>query len=513
MDTTPMNADAKDTVNDADVAPTAATPVFADFDLHEPLLRSLDKLGFSAPTEIQQQTIPAQMDGRDMVGLAQTGGGKTAAFLLPLMNKLMTDHVKPVPHHPHAVILVPTREIAMQITNAIRDLIKGTGLFYATVYGGAPMHFQIKDLKKGCDILVATPGRLADHIRQGTVSLSDVQSFILDEADRMLDMGFVNEVRDFAADMPSDRQTVLFSATMPKAVDKLVKELVNKPVRIDTGIQEGVPESVVQNWVTLKGPDKPKALVHFLVGDADEEDLDAMEKTIIFARTKRGTDNLVEALRRAGVRADGLHGDKQQRVRQRLLNDFRKGKLKVLVATDVAARGIDVKDVTRVINYDMPEDVDTYVHRVGRTGRAGAEGRAFSFITNSEIGLMRRIEKVLGQRVEVFEDHPFHNSGIFKMGGDDSRARGYKGKGGGRPGRGFGGGGRGKPGAGNGKPGGGKRFAGGPRGDDNRRKGPGGKPGVGKPGGRKPDGGFKSNNRKQAGGSRPDQRRQNRKAA
>ena len=424
---------------------------FEGLNLIEPLLRNVEASGFTAPTEIQAKTIPALLEGRDLMGISQTGGGKTAAFCLPLLQRLAENPKRPAPGQPRALILAPTRELVNQIGQCLRDFKKGIRLFSSVVYGGSPMGPQIQELRRGVDILVATPGRLLDHMSRNTIRFDDIEVFILDEADRMLDMGFTEDVLTVAEVLPRDHQTVMFSATMPPAVKHLTDRLLNNPVKVETAPQSSVTERVTQRGMFVKRHDKTSLLVQLLKRQESE-------RVLVFTKTKADADELSFQLRDEGVDTDAIHGDKQQRIRQKILRNFRNGQFPVLIATDVAARGIDVPGITHVINYDLPTDPENYVHRIGRTGRGSAEGIAISFCEPRDVRHLRNIERVIGQQVEIDEDHEFHSAPPARSSGGGGRGGFGGGRDGGRGRGGFGGGRDGGRDAGRGGRGG---FAGG----------------------------------------------------
>ncbi len=375
---------------------------FSDLSLVGPLLRALEKQGYNSPTPIQGSAIPHLLEGRDLMGIAQTGGGKTAAFVLPLLQNLQHERKRPKPNKPTAVILAPTRELAGQIGKAIQVFTRGIKLFHTVVYGGAPYGPQLAQLKQGVDILVATPGRLMDHMDRGTVDLSNVQTFILDEADRMLDMGFVEDVQKISATLPEEHQTVMFSATMSPAIKKLSQTLLTNPEFVEAPRESAVADTIDHSVLMVDRNHKKDLLMH-LIG------LEETEKVIVFVRTKATAETLTEEIEDSveGIRASAIHGDKQQRARERTLRSFKNDRFSVLVATDVAARGIDVSGITHVINYDLPMEAENYVHRVGRTGRAGAKGVAISICEPRERNLLRNIEQMIKVQVRVDNDHPF----------------------------------------------------------------------------------------------------------
>ena len=469
---------------------------FDGLNLIEPLLRNVEAAGFSAPTEIQAATIPALLEGKDLMGISHTGGGKTAAFCLPLLQRLAENPQRPKPGQPRAVILAPTRELATQIGQCLRDFKKGIRLFSSVVFGGSPMGPQIQELRRGVDILVATPGRLLDHMSRNTVRFDDVEVFILDEADRMLDMGFSEDVLTVAELLPNNHQTVMFSATMPPEVKHLTDRLLKDPVKVETAPQSSVTERVTQIGMFVKRHDKTKLLVQLLKRDDTE-------RVLVFTKTKADADELSFQLRDEDIDSDAIHGDKQQRIRQKILRNFRNGRFPVLIATDVAARGIDVPGITHVVNYDLPQDAESYVHRIGRTGRSSAEGTAISFCEPRDIRLLRNIERLIKQDVDIDEDHEFHAAPPPRSFGAGGGAGG-RGRGGRDGGRGFGGG---RGGFGGGRDGGRGRggFGGrdGARGDS-RDGGRGRGFGGGRDGGR--DGGFQGERAARSFGGRDEGR-------
>lgn len=421
------------------------TTTFDMLGLAQPLLKAVKKQGFDAPTHVQDQAIPHLMNGFDLMGVAQTGGGKTAAFVLPLLNRLLEENEKTVSGKPRCVILAPTRELAQQIGVAIRDFTKGLKIFHTVVFGGSPYRQQLQQLQRGVHIVVATPGRLMDHMERGSIKFDNVHTFILDEADRMLDMGFIHDVKKVAASMPEEKQTIMFSATMSKQVRGLASGILVKPKQVEVARENSVATTIDHRVLHMKQKDKSKLLAHLL-------DDPTLKKVLIFTRTKAMADRLCDNLKERGHKTDTIHGDRQQAARQRVLRAFKNGNIELLVATDVAARGIDVSDISHVINYDMPLEGDAYVHRIGRTGRAGQSGIALSFCTDGESDLLNAIERTIKQRVDVDTDHPFHQEPIpFKSGNKDAKQRRF-GKGGGQKRR-FGGpaGGKGKKGGFRGK--------------------------------------------------------------
>ena len=367
---------------------------FADLGLSEPLLRALHGAKYTTPTPIQARTIPALLQGRDVLGIAQTGTGKTAAFALPVLQLLAASNERAQPKSPRALVLAPTRELAVQIARSFDTYGRGLGLRLCTVVGGLGYGRQIETLARGVDILIATPGRLLDLVERGNVKLGNVNFFVLDEADRMFDMGFIRDVRRIASSVSKNRQTLLFSATMPNDIAKLSAEILKNPERVEIAAQGKPIEKIEQRVYYVNASSKRQLLSHLL---ADE----ALERVIVFTRTKRGANRVAEALEDRGVRSEALHGHKSQNARQKALDNFSRGKARVLVATDLASRGIDVQGVTHVINYELPADAESYVHRIGRTARAGASGIAVSFCDSSERGQLRSIEKLTRQPIAV----------------------------------------------------------------------------------------------------------------
>ena len=378
---------------------------FAGLDLAQPILRAIADEGYTTPTPIQGKSIPPLLEGRDLLGVAQTGTGKTAAFALPLLHRLADNAGKSHPRQPLALILAPTRELAGQIGDSFRTYGRHLRLRTGVVFGGVSIRRQIQTLARGVHVLVATPGRLIDLMNRGDLRLDAVEVFILDEADRMLDMGFIRDVKKITAALPKRRQTALFSATMPKSVQGLAADLLSDPVRVEAAPAAPTVEKVDQR-VLFVPKDKKRALLGELLNDKD------MERVLIFTRTKHGANRVARHLHQRVVQTDAIHGNKAQNARQRALDGFRSGRIRALVATDIAARGIDVEGVTHVINFDLPNDPESYVHRIGRTARAGAAGIAISFCDSGERAHLRDIEKTIRQNVPVIEDHPYHAAEI-----------------------------------------------------------------------------------------------------
>lgn len=376
---------------------------FNDLQLIEPLLRALGEEGYVQPTPIQEQAIPIVLNRRDLLGCAQTGTGKTAAFALPLLQLMQQTgqqradgQRKPI----RALVLTPTRELAIQIDESFKAYGRYLGLQHMVIFGGVSQYHQVNTLRRGVDILVATPGRLLDLMNQRHVSLQDIEYFVLDEADRMLDMGFVQDVKRIIARLPQKRQTLFFSATMPPEIQQLANILLHQPMRVEVTPVSSTAETIQQYLYFTEKQNKSSLLIH-LLGDP------AIPTALVFTRTKHGADKVARILNKAGIRAEAIHGNKTQNARQNALSNFKSRKTRVLVATDIAARGIDIDELTHVINYDLPDVPETYVHRIGRTGRAGANGVAFSFCDYEEKIALRDIERLIKKGIEVVKGHPY----------------------------------------------------------------------------------------------------------
>lgn len=355
---------------------------FEDLGLNDKILRSIKEMGFTEPSQIQKEAIPVVLDGHDVIGQAQTGTGKTLAFGAPVLEKIGTPKGEI-----GSIIITPTRELAIQVNDEINRIGKYTGIKTLPVYGGTPINSQIRSIKRGIDVIVGTPGRLLDLIRRNVVKLGNVSFVVLDEADEMLDMGFIEDIKEIVSNCPEERQTMLFSATMPAAIKRLAKAYMKKDIKHVSILKKSITvSSVGQYYFEVKQNNRFESLCRVL-------DYDNPEAAIIFCRTKKGVDELVERLQVRGYNVEGMHGDMTQDHRMNTLRKFKEEKLEYLVATDVAARGIDVDSVTHVINYDLPQDSDSYVHRIGRTGRANREGTAYSFITGREMKMLRQIER------------------------------------------------------------------------------------------------------------------------
>jgi ATP-dependent RNA helicase RhlE len=373
---------------------------FKLLDIIEPVLRALKTEGYAKPTPIQEQAIPVLLQRKDLLGLAQTGTGKTAAFAIPILQTLYNERTGHTDRHPiRALILTPTRELALQTGESFKAYGRHTGLRHTVIYGGVSQRPQTDALKAGVDILIATPGRLLDLMHQRFVDLRHVHLFVLDEADRMLDMGFIHDVKKIVAKLPVKRQTMMFSATMPPEIAQLASELLHHPVRVEVTPAASTVESIEQAVYMVEKMDKPSLLVHLLKDPA-------VRSALVFTRTKYGAERVLRHLVRSGVQADAIHGDKSQGARQRALGNFKARRTRVLVATDIAARGIDVEEISHVINYELPHEPETYVHRIGRTGRAGLSGVAWSFCEYEERKYLRAIRHLIGRDIRVIEEHP-----------------------------------------------------------------------------------------------------------
>jgi ATP-dependent RNA helicase RhlE len=377
--------------------------IFKDLKLMAPLLEAVAKQGYTAPTPIQEQAIPHILQGKDLIGIAQTGTGKTAAFVLPLLQLMSESPRHIVPRSPRTLVLAPTRELAAQIDDSFATYGSFMRFRHAVIFGGVGQGPQVRALSNGVDVLVATPGRLLDLMNQGYVSLGHLEFLVLDEVDRMLDMGFINDVKKVIAKLPAHRQSVFFSATMPQKISELAKSLLRHPVRVEVAPQATTVKLVQQKVLFVDEGNKNAVLLELL----RHRDLSCV---LIFTRTKRRANNVAEMLSKHGIRADAIHGNKSQGQRTRALDSFKSGHARVLVATDIAARGIDVDDISHVINYDLPVDqADNYVHRIGRTARAGAEGTAYSLCASHERGTLRDIENLIRMNIEVMS-HPYHSN-------------------------------------------------------------------------------------------------------
>ncbi|MBQ4914763.1 DEAD/DEAH box helicase [Maribacter sp. MMG018] len=374
---------------------------FKDLSLAEPILKALEKEGYTNPTPIQEQAIPILLKRKDLLGVAQTGTGKTAAFGIPIIHHLyegisLKDNKRKV----KALVVTPTRELAIQIGESFTAYAKFTGLKNTVIFGGVKQGRQVDTLKRGVDILIATPGRLLDLMNQGFISFRDLEFVVLDEADQMLDMGFIHDIKKIIAKLPPKRQSLFFSATMPNTIVELSKTMLGDFERVTIKPQQATAEKVEQGVYFVSKQNKPKLLIHLIKEKGSAS-------VLVFSRTKHGANKIVKKLAQAGIKSAAIHGNKSQTARQKALGDFKDGKLKVLVATDIAARGIDVEELSLVINYDLPNVSETYVHRIGRTGRASASGIALSFCDKDERPYLRDIEKLIKQQVPRMPEHQF----------------------------------------------------------------------------------------------------------
>jgi ATP-dependent RNA helicase RhlE len=368
---------------------------FTTFGLSDHIMQGVRAAGYTAPTPIQSLAIQPALDGRDIIGCAQTGTGKTAAFVLPLLHRLAAEngsHKRD--HHVRALVLTPTRELAHQVHDAVRTYGRFLQLRAVCIYGGVSMDTQLRLLRRGADIVIATPGRLLDHMQRGTISLSKIQMLVLDEADRMLDMGFINDVRKIIAALPSERQTMLFSATLSSEVNGLASLALHDPHIVKAGERHNPVETITQNFYTASQESK----IHLLLYALEAEHMDSV---LVFSRTKYGADKICRRLEQKGISSVAIHSNRTQPQRQRALDGFKQGRFRVLVATDIAARGIDVDGISHVINFDIPHYAEDYIHRIGRTGRAGATGDAITFVGRDEQHHLRRIEQFIRKRFPV----------------------------------------------------------------------------------------------------------------
>lgn len=379
---------------------------FSDLDLLPQIQQAVEEVGYTTPTPIQQQAIPEILKGKDLLGTAQTGTGKTAAFAIPILQNLTAK--KSPGKEIKALILTPTRELAIQIEESFQDYGKHLPLKTVVVFGGVKQGAQENQLKRGADILVATPGRLLDFINQRIISLDKLQIFVLDEADRMLDMGFVHDVKRIVKMLPQKRQTLFFSATFPPEIQNLADSMLSNPVRVAVTPVSSTADTIQQAVYIVDKNDKPALLTHILKNTIEGS-------VLVFARTKHGSDKIVRKLRADGISAEAIHGNKSQNARQTALANFKDGKTRVLVATDIAARGIDIDELKHVINYELSDVSETYVHRIGRTGRAGASGQSISFVDGLDLVNLRNTEKLIGKKIPVVKDHPFHTDDLVEQ--------------------------------------------------------------------------------------------------
>ncbi|KEJ00058.1 DEAD/DEAH box helicase [Clostridium botulinum A2B7 92] len=375
--------------------------LFENLEIIKPIQKALKEEGYKKTTPIQEKSIPYILDGRDLVGCAQTGTGKTAAFAVPVLQNLSKDKkVNKNPRTIRALVLAPTRELAIQIGESFECYGKYINLKSAVIFGGVSQNPQTEALREGVDILIATPGRMLDLFNQKYIDLRNIECFVLDEADRMLDMGMIHDVKKIISKLPKARQNLLFSATMPSEITKLVDSIVKDPIRVEVTPVSSTVDTITQEVYHVRKKQKRALLKHLLKDKS-------IESALVFSTTKRGANMIAKDLVEAGIEAEAIHGNKSQNARQRALNNFKEGKIRVLVATDIAARGIDVNELSHVFNYNLPDIPETYVHRIGRTGRAGAKGVAISFCDIEETKSLKAIEKLINKEIPVVEDHPY----------------------------------------------------------------------------------------------------------
>lgn len=390
----------KDQKNQTTITAPVQTPQFSSLNITDTILRALKEEGYSKPTPIQEQSIPVIIRGRDLLGCAQTGTGKTAAFAIPILQRLSQTRANEKKRRMRSLVVTPTRELAIQIGESFSAYGRHTGLTHTVIFGGVGQFQQVNALRRGVDILVATPGRLLDLMNQGHLSLRDIEIFVLDEADRMLDMGFIHDVKKLLAALPQKRQSLFFSATMPPEIIKLAGTILHNPEKVTvTPVSSTV--DIIRQLVYFVDKGNKNALLLEVLKDS------SIRTALVFTRTKHGADKVVKFLMNHNIRAEAIHGNKAQNARQRALNNFKAQTTRVLVATDIAARGIDVDELEYVINYEISNIAETYVHRIGRTGRAGAKGTALSFCDAEEKAYLRDIEKLIAKKIDVIDDHPF----------------------------------------------------------------------------------------------------------
>ena len=386
------------------------TQTFAALGVSSAFLSALQDIGYQQPTPIQSKSVALLLDGHDLMGVAQTGTGKTAAFALPLLQRLDQANEPARPRQPKSLILAPTRELALQIHTELENFAKNTSLRSTVIFGGVGQNPQVRQLQKGVDVLVATPGRLLDLVGQGYVDLSMICVLVLDEADRLLDMGFIPDVKRIVQQTPKSRQSLLFSATMSKGVSQLARNMLRDPIRVDVSPKQPTVKKIDQRVIMVENPDKLEVLQTLLHDES-------LSRAIVFTRTKHGANKVAKKLCAAGVSADAIHGNKSQSARQRALADFKKGRTWVLVATDIAARGLDIEGVSHVINFELPHEPEGYVHRIGRTGRAGASGVAWSVVDPSEVSRLRAVEQLIRLALSRFD------KALNKLDLEDTRRR------------------------------------------------------------------------------------------
>ncbi len=374
---------------------------FEDLKIIDPVLKALRKEEYSTPTPVQEKAIPLILNGKDVLGSAQTGTGKTAAFAIPIIQHLYNDRSRNAEKpRTKALIITPTRELAIQIGESFSTYGRYTNIRNTVIFGGVKQHPQEVALRKGVDVLVATPGRLLDLINQGIISLKHIEYFVLDEADRMLDMGFIHDIKKIIALLPRERQSLFFSATMPNNIVKLSQSILHQPVKVEVAPQSSTADTIQQKVYYTNKSDKKNLLVHILKDES-------IDQVLLFSRTKHGADKIARNLKNKKIDAAAIHGDKAQNQRQKALEGFKAGKTRVLVATDIAARGIDIDKLSYVINYDIPNESETYVHRIGRSGRAGESGNAISLCEPEENVFIKDIEKLIKKQIPIVKDNPF----------------------------------------------------------------------------------------------------------
>jgi ATP-dependent RNA helicase RhlE len=367
---------------------------FKELNISEPILKALTNKKYEKPTPVQEQAIPVALGGRDLLGIAQTGTGKTAAFAIPIIQKLNGQRPLGQRREIKALILTPTRELAIQIDECFRDYAKYSDLHHTVVFGGVSQKPQVDKLKQGTDVLIATPGRLLDLIKQRYITLSHIRHFVLDEADRMLDMGFIHDIKRILPMLPKQKQTLFFSATMPASISNLSKTLLYNPAKVEVAPVSSVVDTIEQYLYFVEKPQKSDLLITILKKEIDKS-------VLVFSRTKHGADKIARVLNKRGIGCEAIHGNKTQGARQRALTNFKSGKTRIIIATDIAARGIDIANLEMVINYDLPDVAETYVHRIGRTGRAGNSGAALTFCSQEEHAMVKDIQKLTGKKLNT----------------------------------------------------------------------------------------------------------------
>jgi ATP-dependent RNA helicase RhlE len=396
--------------------------LFEELNIIEPILKALKTEGYTAPTPIQEQSIPIILERKDLLGCAQTGTGKTAAFAIPIIQILEGGKIYDKgPRAIKCLILTPTRELAIQIGESFAAYGRHTGMKHAVIFGGVSQGSQVAALKSGIDILIATPGRLLDLINQKFVHLHYLKIFVLDEADRMLDMGFIHDVKKIITKIPQKRQTLFFSATMPPEIQKLANTILVDPEKVEVTPPSTTADTIDQSLFFVEKGDKKKLLIH-LLNDR------TIKSALIFTRTKHGADKITKDLLKAGIKTEAIHGNKSQNARQKALSNFKSGQIKALIATDIAARGIDIDELSHVINYELPNVPETYVHRIGRTGRAGSSGIALSFCDEEEMEYLKDIQKLIGREIPVNEDQPYHMRAASHIFSQSTKKKGSSGK-------------------------------------------------------------------------------------